>query len=407
MVLKNVPDKNARPEVPEEEERSPLDVALEYKTPIIVGLLTIAVVVLVVVIFRNMAEAKEAESWSRTKALRGEAVQAINMNQFMAQRMRTTVKGARESALRNLEAQADEYVDFSVHPWLLYYKARLYEKMDRLADARDALAELTDRYKDHTFTNPAAGLTNEKPLVDELRQRLLKRAEFEAKYGKPFSKRPQPQPGLSATLTIKGYGDIKLGFFTEVAPVHVANFLYLAREGYLDGTTFHRITPFCIQGGDANSKDDDPKNDGLGDPGWQVEKEIRLNPALHTRGTLSAAAQGVMEPDSGSQFFICTQNSKFLDGGYTPYGEVLEGMDVVAKIAQAKTKGQNEEGIAQDRPVEPIVVEKVTVEGEFTLPESQMPGKLPAKTEKKDEEKAAEKKAQPAPEKKPVEKNDG
>ena len=190
MVLKNVPDKNKRPEVPEEEERSALDVVLDYKMPIAIGLLAVALVVLVVFILRNLAESREAEAWSRTKALREEAVKALNMTPFMARRMRTSVEVARESALRNLEAQADEYVDFSVHPWLLYYKARLYEKANRSTNANEAIAELAERYPDHPFTDPAAVLSGDLPLAQEETDRLNARAAFVEKHGKPFAKRP-------------------------------------------------------------------------------------------------------------------------------------------------------------------------------------------------------------------------
>ncbi|MBW2073103.1 MAG: peptidylprolyl isomerase [Deltaproteobacteria bacterium] len=126
------------------------------------------------------------------------------------------------------------------------------------------------------------------------------------------------------------FGDITLGFFPDVAPNHVSSFLDLARSGFFDGTTFHRVVPgFVIQGGDPNSKNPDRSTHGTGGPGYYLKAEFSDRP--HLRGTLSMARAA--DPDSaGSQFFICVQAAPFLDGNYTVFGEVLEGMDVVDKI---------------------------------------------------------------------------
>ncbi len=126
------------------------------------------------------------------------------------------------------------------------------------------------------------------------------------------------------------FGNITLKFFPDVAPGHVKNFIDLAKKGFYDGTTFHRVIPgFMIQGGDPNSKNADKRTHGMGGPGYTIKAEFNARP--HKRGTLSMAR--AQNPDSaGSQFFICVKDSAFLDRQYTVFGEVESGMDVVEKI---------------------------------------------------------------------------
>jgi peptidyl-prolyl cis-trans isomerase B (cyclophilin B) len=125
-------------------------------------------------------------------------------------------------------------------------------------------------------------------------------------------------------------GDIKLAFYPDLAPNHVESFITLAKKGFFDGTTFHRVVPgFVIQGGDPNTKDPDRSKHGMGGPGYQIKAEFSDKP--HKRGTLSMARSA--DPNSaGSQFFICVAEAPFLDGKYTVFGEVTSGMDVVDKI---------------------------------------------------------------------------
>lgn len=152
------------------------------------------------------------------------------------------------------------------------------------------------------------------------------------------------------------FGRILLRFYADQAPKHVENFKQLARKGFYDGTKFHRIMPgFMIQGGDPNSKDDDPSNDGQGGPGYTVDAEF--NPITHDRGILSMARAN--DPNSaGSQFFIVVAPSYNLDTQYTVFGRVIPdgteksgeepaGLKVVDKIVNGKANGE----IAAD-PVE-------------------------------------------------------
>src|SRR5439155_16785979 len=120
------------------------------------------------------------------------------------------------------------------------------------------------------------------------------------------------------------------------APKTAANFRKLVTSGFYNGTYFHRVIPaFMIQGGDPNTKDADPGNDGQGGPGYTVPAEIKLK---HLRGSVATArTSDAVNPErasSGSQFFIDLAPQPSLDaGGYTVFGEVIQGMDVVDLIA--------------------------------------------------------------------------
>lgn len=135
------------------------------------------------------------------------------------------------------------------------------------------------------------------------------------------------------------FGDIKLILFEET-PLHRENFLKLTREKFYDGTTFHRIIDgFMIQGGDPNSKDEDPTNDGAGGPGYTIPAEFSKN-LRHVQGAVAAARMGdAVNPkkeSNGSQFYIVEnkQGAHFLDNNYTVFGQVLQGIEVVEKIAE-------------------------------------------------------------------------
>jgi len=124
------------------------------------------------------------------------------------------------------------------------------------------------------------------------------------------------------------HGDILIELYADTAPNTVANFKALAGSGYYDGLTFHRvIAGFMAQGGD-------PDGTGMGGPGYKVKAEF--NARKHVRGTLAMARSS--DPDSaGSQFYICYGDTPHLDGQYTVFGQVIEGMDAVDAIKQGDT----------------------------------------------------------------------
>jgi len=141
------------------------------------------------------------------------------------------------------------------------------------------------------------------------------------------------------------FGDMIVEFYEESAPKHVESFKLHTQNGYFDSTTFHRVIPgFMIQGGDPNSKDDDRSNDGIGGNaakyfgiGQEDNSETWMIPAefsdslSHFRGTLSMARSS--DPNSaGSQFFICVGEPSWLDGQYTIFGKVIQGVDIIDRI---------------------------------------------------------------------------
>ncbi len=145
---------------------------------------------------------------------------------------------------------------------------------------------------------------------------------------------------------------MKAELYPEAAPNTVNNFISLVKNGYYDGLIFHRvIRGFMIQGGC-------PDGTGMGGPGYQIKGEFAqngfVNELRHTEGVLSMAR--AMHPDSaGSQFFIMHKDSPHLDGQYAAFGMLIEGMDVVNKIAAVSTD-------YSDRPLEPQIMKKVTVD---------------------------------------------
>lgn len=150
------------------------------------------------------------------------------------------------------------------------------------------------------------------------------------------------------------FGEIELKLFPELAPKHVENFIKLAKEGFYNGTIFHRVIPgFMIQGGDPNTKDPNkPETYGQGGPSQRLKAEF--NDIPHRRGILSMARTS--DPNSaGSQFFIVVKDSNFLDGQYTVFGEVVRGMEVADKIVSAPRNNR-------DLPTERVELTVVVVE---------------------------------------------
>jgi len=155
----------------------------------------------------------------------------------------------------------------------------------------------------------------------------------------------EKQPDVAVVST--RYGDMVFEFYPEVAEKHVDSFLTHAKNGYFNGTTFHRVIPdFVIQGGDPNSKTDDRSTHGMGGHAanfygigqeddsntWMLPAEFNSRP--HLTGTLSMARS--QSPNSaGSQFFVCAGPTPQLDNQYTVFGQVVEGLDVIQKIVNS------------------------------------------------------------------------
>jgi len=144
---------------------------------------------------------------------------------------------------------------------------------------------------------------------------------------------------MTGAIIKTGFGNIEFNLMPDIAPETVRNFLQLAKSGFYNGTLFHRIIPgFMIQGGDPNTKNPDKSTWGQGGPGYNLKAEF--NSRSHLRGIVSMAR--ATDPDSaGSQFFIVTDDSTFLDRQYTVFAEVVGGMEVVDKIVNLPRDGND------------------------------------------------------------------
>ena len=149
-------------------------------------------------------------------------------------------------------------------------------------------------------------------------------------------------------------GVMRAELYPEIAPITVANFEKLVKDGFYDGVIFHRVIPgFMIQGGD-------PTGTGMGGPGWNIKGEFAANGVpnslKHTAGVLSMAR--AMDPNSGgSQFFIMVDDAPHLDGQYAAFGCLIEGLDVARKIVSARRD-------FRDKPLEDQKMKRVTIEEE-------------------------------------------
>jgi len=154
------------------------------------------------------------------------------------------------------------------------------------------------------------------------------------------------------TITMENEAEIKVELRPDAAPLTVANFVSLIKQGFYDGLTFHRVIPgFMIQGGC-------PEGNGTGGPGYSIKGEFSANgfpnPLRHRRGVISMARSSL--PNSaGSQFFIMVEKAPHLDGHYAAFGEVLEGMEEVDRIVAVKRD-------RSDCPLTPQRMKRVTVE---------------------------------------------
>lgn len=208
-------------------------------------------------------------------------------------------------------------------------------------------------------------------------------------------------PNPVATMEIEGYGTVKIELYPDLAPNTVANFTKLANNGFYNGLTFHRVVEnFMIQGGDKNK-------DGTGNPtlkdldeskpeeAYTIKGEMpangnEKNTLRHEEGVISMARADYTNYSSqllsesynsaGSQFFIMTKNSPALNGIYTPFGRVIEGMDIVHQIEKLElAKEKNEETgeeTTTEKPVNPPVITNITVDTfgiDYGMPETLTP----------------------------------
>ena len=206
--------------------------------------------------------------------------------------------------------------------------------------------------------------TSNAPTVENEEEKTVTSADKEAKKTEttpPVKEEPKAEaPAETAKLDltkpvvvemqVKNFGKIKLELDGKAAPKTVENFVKLTNQGFYNGLTFHRIAKdFVIQGGD-------PSGDGTGGPGYTVPAEIGLK---HVKGAIAMARTGDQvnpkRESSGSQFYIALNELTMLDGQYTVFGKVIEGMDVVEKIGQVKINSPAGDG----SPLEKVIIESV------------------------------------------------
>lgn len=196
-----------------------------------------------------------------------------------------------------------------------------------------------------------------------------------------------------ATMEIEGYGTIKIELYPDMAPNTVANFIRLANRGFYDGLTFHRTIPdFMIQGGDKSGNGtgtpslSDIMDNVIEDKTYAIKGEFvangyNKNKLRHEEGVISMARSdysvyGLTEQgynSAGSQFFIMTKNTPSLNGLYASFGKVIEGMEIVHKIENVEVITRNSSEKDADRPVNPPIITKLTVETfgvDYGLPET-------------------------------------
>src|SRR3989339_275994 len=167
---------------------------------------------------------------------------------------------------------------------------------------------------------------------------------------KKFDQTAMPEKGDTIATITTTMGIVKIKFFEDLAPEIVKNFTTLAQDGYYDGLVFHRVIEgFMIQGGD-------PKGNGTGGHSYKGEGttlEDEIAPELsHVRGAISMANRG---PDTnGSQFFIVHKDATYLDGGYSIFAQVYEGMDIVDSIAVVDV-------VSNDKPLTDVVIESIEI----------------------------------------------
>src|SRR3989344_5789539 len=167
------------------------------------------------------------------------------------------------------------------------------------------------------------------------------------KSGDPTSVSSNPVAMLQTNV-----GDIEIELFADKTPKTVQNFVTLVQKNFYDNTLFHRVIPnFMIQGGDPNTRAGDPRTFGTGGPGYQIDDEI-VEGLSNITGAVSMANSG--PNTNGSQFFINVVDNTYLDGKYTVFGRVLDGMDIAIKISNMPVNANN-------LPLEPVRIDEVLV----------------------------------------------
>ena len=295
---------------------------------------------------------------------------AIAAGLVIRDRMNRKETAARDSSWEKLNGRLDRDRTTGLYKGEPAALAALaVELKDTVAGPSARLAEVESRFRDRDYSGALTALEalerehpqhhyvvgkflvagEELTLTQALRKSIAARKAFDESHAHLFAN-PAPAPDAPKVRINTDKGSIVVALYPEVAPKHCENFLKLCREGYYNTTKFHRvIAGFMIQGGDPNSKEGDPASWGLGGPGYKVDAEIS-DKLSHFAGALAAAKTGGDTQSSGSQFYITSDPAHTLDGQYTVFGTVVEGMDVVKSINTAPNQA------GTDKPATPVVV---------------------------------------------------
>jgi len=256
-----------------------------------------------------------------------------------------------------LAALATDLKGTAAGPWARLLEATTLIREERYDDARTAVDELKRDYPEHALVADAMDFGDGRPprsLADNILDALDRQSQWQADHPELFAN-PAPAEDAPRVRLRTDRGDIVLALYADRAPKHVENFLKLCSEGYYDGVKFHSITPgSSVRAGDPNSREGDPETWGQGGPEQTVPYED--NGLFHFSGVVTSVQAPGTSESHGSQFAITVAPQHFLDGRSVVFGEVVEGMEVVAEISG----GPLEDG-SPDRPSDPATITSVEV----------------------------------------------
>ncbi len=258
-----------------------------------------------------------------------------------------------------LAALHPELAQTEAGPWALFLQAKVLAEKRDYPGSEAAIRKLQDTYPSHPLVKErfqVAGQATPLTLAESLLQGVRAQGAWETGKDHLFAN-PSPPADAPRVSIETDEGVIVVQLYPELAPKHGDNFLKLVREGFYDGTRFHRVEPgSMIQGGDPNSKEDDRSTWGVGGPGYKVEREE--NDLRHFEGYLAAAKVGGDVESSGSQFYITVAPAHHLDGEHVVFGKVVEGMEVVRRIEAGQLDSNP---MRRGQPINPVAIRSAKV----------------------------------------------
>ncbi len=310
------------------------------------GLLVAVVITGAILFLKHKASTQRLEddlSWDKVLAVTTEDPMSRDLSGSAAD------LGAVESQIRGKQAGA----------WALFLGATNAAEQQEPDEARKALAELRAQYPNHSLVTQKLsypGTEAPQTAADALQARVEALSTWKVAHPGLFAN-PELPADAPRVRVQTDQGDIVLGLYSTLAPQHVENFLKHVREGFYNGTRFHRVIPgFMIQSGDPNTISGEADTWGLGGPGYKVPHED--NDLKHFAGVLAAAKMGGDKESSGSQFYITVAPTHQLDGDYVVFGKVLEGMPTAHAIESTPI-----DPTTRDRPVTPPVIRSMELIG--------------------------------------------